>query len=83
MPTTIEAYEKIAKKIDYPLHVGITESGTSRQGMIRSTAGIGILLNEGIGDTIRISLTANPIEEVYAGFEILKSLNLRQQGLRW
>jgi len=80
VPTTIDAYEKIVKKIDYPLHVGITESGTTRQGMIRSAVGIGILLNNGIGDTIRVSLTANPIEEVYAGFEILKSLNIREHG---
>ena len=80
VPTTVEAYEKIARKIPYPLHVGITESGTTRQGMIRSGVGIGILLNEGIGDTIRVSLTAYPTEEVYAGYEILKSISLRQHG---
>lgn len=80
VPTTIQAYREIAGKIPYPLHVGITESGTPRQGMIRSSVGIGILLAEGIGDTIRVSLTTNPREEVYAGYEILKSLNLREHG---
>jgi len=80
VPTTIEAYREFAAISDYPLHVGITESGTLRQGMIRSSVGIGILLNEGIGDTLRVSLTSHPRDEVYAGFEILKSLNLRQHG---
>jgi (E)-4-hydroxy-3-methylbut-2-enyl-diphosphate synthase len=80
VPTTVAAYEKIAKLIPYPLHVGITESGTARQGMVRSGVGIGILLNKGIGDTVRVSLTANPAEEVYAGYEILKGLDLRERG---
>jgi (E)-4-hydroxy-3-methylbut-2-enyl-diphosphate synthase len=80
VPTTIEAYQNIAQKIPYPLHVGITEAGTPRTGIIRSTVGISTLLWLGIGDTIRVSLTAHPREEVIAGYEILKSLNLRQHG---
>ena len=80
VPTTIEAYQSIAEKIPYPLHIGITEAGTPRTGIIRSTAGISTLLYMGIGDTIRVSLTAHPREEVIAGYEILKSLNLRQHG---
>ncbi len=80
VPTTIEAYQDIAQKIPYPLHIGITEAGTPRTGIIRSTVGIGTLLYLGIGDTIRVSLTAHPREEVIAGYEILKSLNLRQHG---
>jgi (E)-4-hydroxy-3-methylbut-2-enyl-diphosphate synthase len=80
VPTTIDAYLSIAQKIPYPLHIGITEAGTPRTGIIRSTVGIGTLLYLGIGDTIRVSLTAHPREEVVAGYEILKSLNLRQHG---
>ncbi len=80
VPTTIEAYRSIAEKIPYPLHIGITEAGTPRSGIIRSTVGISTLLYLGIGDTIRVSLTAHPREEVIAGYEILKSLNLRQHG---
>jgi len=80
VPTTIEAYQDIAQKIPYPLHIGITEAGPPRTGIIRSTVGIGTLLYMGIGDTIRVSLTAHPREEVIAGYEILKSLNLRQHG---
>ena len=80
VPTTIEAYRSIAEKISYPLHIGVTESGTPRTGIIRSTVGIGTLLWLGIGDTIRVSLTAHPREEVTAAYEILKSLNLRQHG---
>ncbi len=67
-------------KIPYPLHIGITEAGLPRTGVIRSAVGIGTLLYLGIGDTIRVSLTAHPREEVFAGYEILKSLNLRQHG---
>ena len=81
VPTTIQAYQEIAGRIPYPLHIGITEAGTPRQGMIRSAVGIGILLNEGLGDTVRVSLTTQPREEVYAAYEILKSLNLREHGL--
>jgi len=80
VPTTIAAYKSIAEKIPYPLHIGITEAGTPRTGIIRSSVGIGTLLYLGIGDTIRVSLTADPKEEVVAGYEILKSLNLRQHG---
>ncbi len=80
VPTTIEAYQSIAQKIPYPLHIGITEAGPPRTGVIRSAVGIGNLLYQGIGDTIRVSLTAHPREEVIAGYEILKSLDLRQHG---
>jgi (E)-4-hydroxy-3-methylbut-2-enyl-diphosphate synthase len=80
VPTTIEAYRDIADKIPYPLHIGITEAGPPRTGIIRSTVGISTLLYMGIGDTIRVSLTAHPREEVIAGYEILKSLDLRQHG---
>ncbi len=80
VPTTIEAYQDIAQKIPYPLHIGITEAGTPKTGIIRSTVGISTLLYLGIGDTIRVSLTAHPREEVIAAYEILKSLNLRQHG---
>jgi (E)-4-hydroxy-3-methylbut-2-enyl-diphosphate synthase len=80
VPTTIEAYRDIAEKVPYPLHIGITEAGPPRTGIIRSAAGISTLLYLGIGDTIRVSLTAHPREEVIAGYEILKSLNLRQHG---
>ena len=80
VPTTIEAYADIATRVDYPLHIGITEAGLPRTGIIRSAVGIGTLLHMGIGDTIRVSLTAHPREEVIAGYEILKSLDLRQHG---
>ena len=80
VPTTVEAYRDIAEKIPYPLHIGVTEAGTPRTGIIRSAVGIGTLLYMGIGDTIRVSLTAHPREEVVAGYEILKSLDLRQHG---
>jgi (E)-4-hydroxy-3-methylbut-2-enyl-diphosphate synthase len=80
VPTTVDAYMNIAGQMSYPLHIGITESGTPRTGVIRSTVGIGTLLWLGLGDTIRVSLTAPPREEVIAGYEILKSLNLRERG---
>lgn len=80
VPTTIAAYREIASKIPYPLHIGITEAGPPRTGIIRSVAGISPLLYMGIGDTIRVSLSAHPREEVIAGYEILKSLDLRQRG---
>ncbi len=80
VPDTIEAYRLIASQIPYPLHIGITEAGPPRTGIIRSAVGIGTLLYEGIGDTIRVSLTAHPREEVIAAYEILKSLNLRWKG---
>lgn len=81
--TTIEAYRLIAQKTDYPLHLGVTEAGTLKAGLIKSSVGLGTLLAEGIGDTIRVSLTENPIEEVKAGFEILKSLGLRKKGINF
>ena len=81
--TTIEAYRSIAEKIPYPLHLGVTEAGTMRGGLIRSSVGLGTLLAEGIGDTIRVSLTENPVEEVSAGFDILKSLGLRERGVNF
>ena len=81
--TTIDAYRSIAEKIPYPLHLGVTEAGTLRGGLIKSAAGIGTLLAEGIGDTIRVSLTENPAEEVTAGFEILKCLGLRKHGVNF
>ena len=83
VPATIAAYRDIAKKIDYPLHLGVTEAGTLKGGLIKSAVGLGTLLAEGIGDTIRVSLTENPVEEVHAGFSILKSLELRQMGINF
>jgi len=80
VPTTIAAYAEIAARIPYPLHIGITEAGPPRTGLVRSSVGLGTLLYMGIGDTIRVSLTAHPREEVFAAFEILKSLDLRQHG---
>ncbi len=80
VPTTVQAYQMLADKIPYPLHLGITEAGLPRAGAIRSAIGIAILLYQGIGDTIRVSLTSHPCEEVRAAYEILKSLGLRQHG---
>lgn len=81
--TTIDAYRLIAEQIPYPLHLGVTEAGTMRQGLIKSSIGLGTLLAEGIGDTIRVSLTENPVEEVTAGFDILKALGLRKKGVNF
>jgi (E)-4-hydroxy-3-methylbut-2-enyl-diphosphate synthase len=78
--TTIRAYQLIADKIPYPLHLGVTEAGLPRTGIIRSAIGIGILLYQGIGDTIRVSLSADPCQEVFAAYEILRSLGLRERG---
>lgn len=80
VPLMIEAYRRMAEVTPYPLHLGVTEAGTAYSGTIRSAVGIGTLLAEGIGDTIRVSLAADPAEEVRAGYEILKSLGLREQG---
>lgn len=80
VPLTLATYRLMARECDYPLHVGITEAGTIRSGLIKSAVGIGTLLAEGIGDTIRVSLTGDPLAEIDAGFEILKSLGLRQHG---
>ena len=78
----IEAYRLASEKTTYPLHLGVTEAGTYESGLVKSAVGIGTLLSEGIGDTIRVSLTDNPVCEVRAGLEILKSLNLRKGGVR-
>ena len=80
VPTTVAGYHLMARHTRYPLHVGITEAGPPPAGSIRSAVGIGILLHQGIGDTIRVSLTSPPAEEVRAAWEILKSLNLREHG---
>jgi len=76
-----KAYRALSKVCDYPLHLGITEAGSLTSGSIKSSIGMGTLLMEGIGDTIRVSLSANPVEEVKIGYEILKSLNLRYKGV--
>src|SRR5881628_2975954 len=81
VPVMVAAYRRLAKLVAYPLHLGVTEAGTLLAGSIRSTAGMSVLLYEGIGDTIRVSLSEDPVEEVTAGFDILKSLGLRDQGL--
>jgi len=80
IPQTIEGYRLLSKKINYPLHLGVTHAGTSYMGIIKNSIGIGILLNEGIGATIRVSLTADPVKEVRPAFEILKALKLRECG---
>lgn len=81
VPMTIAAYQMIAKKTNYPLHVGITEAGLPKIGIVRSAVGIGTILSQGIGDTIRISLTGDPVEEVRVGYEILKTLELIHHGV--
>jgi (E)-4-hydroxy-3-methylbut-2-enyl-diphosphate synthase len=80
VPRMVEGYRLLARKVNYPLHLGVTEAGTSYVGIIKSALGIGILLHEGIGATIRVSLTADPCEEIRPGFEILKALKLRSYG---
>jgi (E)-4-hydroxy-3-methylbut-2-enyl-diphosphate synthase len=80
VPTTVEAYRRLSKLVPYPFHLGITEAGTAFSGAIRTAVGLGVLLYEGIGDTIRVSLSDDPVKEVEAGFDILKSLNLRTKG---
>lgn len=80
VPLTLRAYRLMAERVDYPLHLGITEAGTVTSGIIRSAVGIGALLAEGIGDTVRVSLTGDPAEEVRVASEILKALELRQYG---
>ncbi len=77
---TVEAYRLLSRTVDYPLHIGITEAGTTWSGTIKSAVGIGTLLYDGIGDTLRVSLTGDPVEEVRVGWEILKSLELREHG---
>jgi (E)-4-hydroxy-3-methylbut-2-enyl-diphosphate synthase len=80
VPTMIRAYRMLAERVPYPLHLGVTEAGTPFSGSIKSAVGIGSLLMDGIGDTIRVSLTADPVEEVEVAWEILKSLGLRERG---
>lgn len=77
---TVQAYQMLSQQVDYPLHVGITEAGTMERGLIKSALGLGLLLHQGIGDTIRVSLTADPVEEVWAAYEILRNLGLRNRG---
>ncbi len=79
--TMVQAYEIAANSCDYPLHLGVTEAGTTRMGIIKSSAGIGSLLLHGIGDTIRISLTADPVEEIYAAKDLLKAIGVRNDGI--
>ncbi len=81
IPMTVSAYRKLAARVDYPLHLGITESGSLFGGTVKSSIGLGLLLADGIGDTIRVSLAAEPEEEVKVGFEILKALGLRHRGV--
>jgi (E)-4-hydroxy-3-methylbut-2-enyl-diphosphate synthase len=80
VPRTIEAYRLLSSKTDFPLHVGVTEAGGQYPGAVKSSIGIGMLLSEGIGDTIRVSLTRDPVEEIRVGYEILKALNIRKHG---
>jgi (E)-4-hydroxy-3-methylbut-2-enyl-diphosphate synthase len=80
VPTMIRAYRMLADRVPYPLHLGVTEAGTPASGSIKSAIGVGSLLMDGIGDTIRISLTADPVEEVKVAWEILKALGLRERG---
>lgn len=80
VPQLLEGYRILAKKVNYPLHLGVTHAGTAFMGTVKNAVGLGILLNEGIGATIRVSLTADPVEEVKAGWAILQALELRQNG---
>lgn len=80
---TVAAYRKIAAQIEQPLHLGITEAGGLRSGTVKSSIGLGMLLSEGIGDTLRVSLAADPVEEIKVGFDILKSLHLRSKGVHF
>lgn len=80
---TVQAYRLLSQQVDYPLHIGITEAGTIFSGTIKSSVGLGILLADGIGDTMRVSLTGDPLDEVRVGYEILKSLGLRQRGVNF
>lgn len=83
VPDTVKAYELLSQKCDYPLHIGVTEAGTLLGGTVKNSMGIGILLNEGIGDTLRVSLTSNPVDEVKVGWQILKGLGIRNKGVEF
>ncbi len=83
VPMTLAAYRMIVREVDYPLHVGITEAGTPWEGAIRSAVGLGILLDEGLGDTMRVSLTGDPVEEVRVAYAILRALGLRKRGITY
>ncbi len=80
---TVEAYERMAEAVDYPLHLGITEAGTKENGTIKSSVGLGIMLAKGLGDTIRVSLTSDPVDEIYVAKKILQSLNLYPQHVEF
>ena len=82
VPLMIDVYRKLAKKVDYPLHLGVTEAGSVNTGIIKSAVGVGTLLAEGIGDTIRVSLTGNPVNEIIVAKDILKSLKLKEEGIQ-
>ncbi|RTZ89664.1 MAG: 4-hydroxy-3-methylbut-2-en-1-yl diphosphate synthase [Deltaproteobacteria bacterium] len=81
VPRTVLAYRLLAQRVDYPFHIGITEAGTLFSGTIRSAIGLGILLAEGIGDTLRVSLSADPVEEIKVAYTILRDLGIRKQGV--
>lgn len=81
VPVTVEAYRRVHKAWDYPLHVGVTETGSGAESLVKSAVGIGTLLMEGIGDTLRVSITGDPVEEVYAAKHILSACGLRQEGV--
>ncbi len=83
VPTMIEAYELASQRCDYPLHLGVTEAGTERMGLIKSAAGLGSLLLRGIGDTVRVSLTDDPVKEVYAARDILKAIDIDKSGVKF
>jgi len=78
---TVEAYRLFSKKSDYPLHLGVTEAGKGSGAIVKSSIGMGLLLSEGIGDTLRVSLTGDPMDEVRVGYEILRALNIRKRGV--
>jgi (E)-4-hydroxy-3-methylbut-2-enyl-diphosphate synthase len=80
VPRTVAAYRLLAGKVDYPLHIGVTEAGTPMRGAVKSAVGLGILLAEGLGDTLRVSLTADPVTEIGVAYEILRALDIRQRG---
>lgn len=83
VPVTVEAYRLLSEQTEYPLHIGITEAGTPWRGTVKSCAGLGALLMNGLGDTLRVSLTGDPVEEVKVGLELLEALDLRRKGIRF